>query len=247
MKKQIEIKATVSIFAASLLCVISFVKMVKRAYSEIEMNKIEKITIHGPNNTFKRSLLKGLSKVFVWFFTFSEIGIKTKNIKTQKMIPSMLKPPKINGSTIQPQVVKIRLKATNVFVKVLRMPDKDTLYGQYIAFSKVYDVQRKIYKNKIECIRNTLDICIKEGYLRDFLEQHRQEVVTMLSSLFDEQAQREQYDIAVKAESKAEGEELGRLKTLAGLVKDGLLSLAEAAKRAGMTPTDFEIKTVGLA
>ena len=134
-----------------------------------------------------------------------------------------------------------------VVVKVLKVLDKNTLYGQYIAFSKVYDVQRKIYKNKIECIRNTLDICIKEGYLRDFLEQHRQEVVTMLSSLFDEQAQREQYDIAVKAESKAEGEELGRLKTLAGLVKDGLLSLAEAAKRAGMTPTDFEIKTVGLA
>ena len=27
----------------------------------------------------------------------------------------------------------------DVIVKVLRMPDKDTLYGQYIAFSKVYD------------------------------------------------------------------------------------------------------------
>ena len=50
-----------------------------------------------------------------------------------------------------------------------------------------------------------------------------------------------------KALGKKEGEELGRLKTLAGLVKDGLLSLAEAAKRAGMTPTDFEIRTVGLA
>lgn len=134
----------------------------------------------------------------------------------------------------------------DIVVKVLRIPDKDTLYGQYIAFSKVYDGQRKIHKEKIECIKNTLDICIKEGYLREFLEQHTQEVVTMLSSLFDEQAQREQYDIAVKAESKAEGEELGTLKTLAGLVKDGLLSLAEAAKRAKMTPKDFEIKTAGL-
>ena len=93
----------------------------------------------------------------------------------------------------------------DVIVKVLRMPDKDTLYGQYIAFSKVYDGQRKLHKNKIECISNTLDICIREGYLREFFEQHRQEVVTMLSTLFDEQAQREQYDIAVKEESKAEG------------------------------------------
>ena len=49
-----------------------------------------------------------------------------------------------------------------------------------------------------------------------------------------------------KKEGIAQGEELGKLKTLAGLVKDGLLSLAEAAKRAETTPTDFEIKTAGL-
>ena len=54
------------------------------------------------------------------------------------------------------------------------------------------------------------------------------------------------YSAEVKKYGLKEGEELGRLKTLAGLVKDGLLSLAEAAKRAGMTPTDFEIKTIGL-
>jgi len=61
---------------------------------------------------------------------------------------------------------------------------------------------------------------------------------------------KEEYEKGVaygESKGKAQGEELGRLKTLAGLVKDGLLSLAEAAKRAGMTPTDFEIKTVGLA
>ena len=48
-------------------------------------------------------------------------------------------------------------------------------------------------------------------------------------------------------QGKKEGEELGMLRTLAGLVKDGLLSLAEAAKRAKMTPTDFEIRTAGMA
>ena len=48
------------------------------------------------------------------------------------------------------------------------------------------------------------------------------------------------------AQGIAQGEELGMLRTLAGLVKDGLLSLAEAAKRAKMTPKDFEIKTAGM-
>ena len=131
----------------------------------------------------------------------------------------------------------------DIVVKVLRIPDKDTLYGQYIAFSKVYDGQRKIHKEKIECIKNTLDICIKEGYLREFLEQHKQEVVTMLSSLFDEQAQREQYDIAVKAEGKAEGERIGFLKALVQLVKDGTLTLAQAAKKASITVEEFKIQT----
>ena len=49
-----------------------------------------------------------------------------------------------------------------------------------------------------------------------------------------------------KKEGIAQGEELGKLKTLAGLVKDGILTLAQAAKRAETTPTDFEIKTAGM-
>ena len=35
----------------------------------------------------------------------------------------------------------------------------------------------------------------------------------------------------------------GILETLVGLVKDGLIPLAEAAKRANMTVSDFEDKT----
>ena len=127
----------------------------------------------------------------------------------------------------------------DVIVKVLRMPDKDTLYGQYIAFSKVYDGQRKLHKNKIECISNTLDICIKEGYLREFFEQHRQEVVTMLSTLFDEQAQREQYDIAVKEESRAEGIDLGMAKMVRKLYKLGK-NIMQIANIFEMPETEIE-------
>ena len=69
----------------------------------------------------------------------------------------------------------------------------------------------------------------------------------MLSELFDEQAQREQYDIAVKkefrAEGRAEGKIEGILSTLAGLVKDGILTLSEAAKRANMTNEEFGKRT----
>ena len=46
-----------------------------------------------------------------------------------------------------------------------------------------------------------------------------------------------------KAEGKAEGMEIGFLKALVSLVKDGILTITDTAKRAGMTVAEFENKT----
>jgi len=127
-------------------------------------------------------------------------------------------------------------------VKVLRQAEKNTLHGQYIGFSRVYDEQRRLYSNKLECIKETIRICIEEGYLTEFLDQHKQEVTTMLSELFDEQAQREQYDKAIRKES----EERGVLKTLVSLFKKGLLTLSEASKQADMSEKEFEDLVVSM-
>lgn len=48
-------------------------------------------------------------------------------------------------------------------------------------------------------------------------------------------------------DSKAEGKAEGALVMLAGLVKDGLLSVKEAAKRANMTESEFEAKVKKLS
>lgn len=42
------------------------------------------------------------------------------------------------------------------------------------------------------------------------------------------------------ANRRAEGEQIGMIRAYALLVKDGLLSLAEAAKRANMSEEDFK-------
>ena len=128
-------------------------------------------------------------------------------------------------------------------VKVLRQVEKNTLHGQYIGFSRVYDEQRRLYSNKLECIKETIRICIEEGYLTEFLDKHKQEVTTMLSELFDEQAQREQYDKALRKES----EERGVLKTLVSLFKKGLLTLSEASKQADMSEKEFEDLVVSMS
>ena len=54
----------------------------------------------------------------------------------------------------------------------------------------------------------------------------------------------------VEAKGRADGLQKGRqegvLITLTELVKDGILSINEAAARAGMSPTEFQVKMKGL-
>ena len=121
-------------------------------------------------------------------------------------------------------------------------------------YSFVVETVRK-YDGDVE---KAVKECIEKGVLVDYLRHYGSEVVNMLFEEYNAEKAleikgKEEYEKGLangKAEGikvgKAEGIELGTLRTLAGLVKDGLLSLAEAAKRAKMTPTDFEIKTVGL-
>ena len=47
----------------------------------------------------------------------------------------------------------------------------------------------------------------------------------------------------VEAKGKREGKQEGVLETLASLVKDGILTSADAARRANLTPAEFEKKT----
>ena len=46
-----------------------------------------------------------------------------------------------------------------------------------------------------------------------------------------------------RLEGKQEGRQEGILETLHGLVKDGILTLADAAKRADLTPSEFLART----
>jgi flagellar biosynthesis/type III secretory pathway protein FliH len=45
------------------------------------------------------------------------------------------------------------------------------------------------------------------------------------------------------AKERNEGRQEGFMKALAGLVRDGILSIADAAKRAGMSISEFQTKT----
>lgn len=77
-----------------------------------------------------------------------------------------------------------------------------TISGQYIGFCKVYNEQKKRYGNTLQCIEETIRICLEKGYLPTYLSEHREEVITMMCELFDEQAQREAYNEARDCEMR---------------------------------------------
>ena len=70
--------------------------------------------------------------------------------------------------------------------------------------------------------------------IKPFLEAHRAEVKGMLLTEYNEAEQMELF--------KEDGRREGIIETLIALVKDGILSIKDAAKRAGITETAFEQK-----
>ena len=60
--------------------------------------------------------------------------------------------------------------------------------------------------------------------------------------LYSTYVHQQQERLLAEEKGRAEGRAEGVLKTLVQLVKDGILTLSGAAKRADMTPEDFKLK-----
>ena len=102
---------------------------------------------------------------------------------------------------------------------------------QYIAFSRELDAQFKKKGRTIEALTVAIEKCKSRGILREYLRTREKEVVKIMTMLFDQGYVNE---IACK-----ESETKGVFKTLYELVKDNLLSMANAAKKAGQSEKEF--------
>ncbi len=54
-------------------------------------------------------------------------------------------------------------------------------------FSKVYDEQRKLYRNTKQAVTETIRICKDRNVLKEYLESKEQEVVDIMMALFDDE------------------------------------------------------------
>lgn len=81
-----------------------------------------------------------------------------------------------------------------------------------------------------------VDECISRGILKDFLQEHKAEVVDMCLTEYNEEETMRMFQEEAREEGMKEGMKEGLLQ----LVRDGLLAKEEAAKRLGMTIEEIE-------
>jgi hypothetical protein len=77
--------------------------------------------------------------------------------------------------------VDIEIKA-----KVIYQRNTEDIIDQYILFCKVFDEQRKLYGYNKAAIKNTIRICKDRNILRDYLDSRETEVISIMTSLYDQ-------------------------------------------------------------
>ena len=122
--------------------------------------------------------------------------------------------------------------AVDVKVKMIYDGKDNDIISQYVAFTKVYDEQVKLYGRTREAVTNTVNICKDRDVLKEYLESREKEVVDMMMALFDEEQVMRAY---VESEKKEAAEEAAK--------KAAVISAIEIYQEIGL-PVSETIKKV---
>ena len=94
--------------------------------------------------------------------------------------------------------------AIDVKVKMIYDGKDNDIISQYVAFTKVYDEQVKLYGRTREAVTNTIHICKDRDVLKEYLSSREKEVVDMMMTLFDEEQVMRVYVESEKREAAKE-------------------------------------------
>ncbi len=110
----------------------------------------------------------------------------------------------------------------------------------YAKFVDSVRVNQKTARTLEEAIDNAINALDGDSSIKTFLTAHKAEVKNMCITEYDEERTLAELREEYKEEYKEEGRAEGKLSTLAELVKDGLLTPAQAAERVHMTVPEFQ-------
>lgn len=95
-----------------------------------------------------------------------------------------------------------------VSVRVLYgQPESKDILSQYVRFAKTRDEFVVKYKGVDDLARKLVDYCVEHDILREYLTEHRSEVITMLDPVFTQEFATETYEAELREEGRAEERE----------------------------------------
>ena len=129
-------------------------------------------------------------------------------------------------------------------VRVLCTGNKSSILGQYILFTRVYSKQKKECKDIETAVKNTIEICMNDEILKEYLDYRKMEVQEMITAFT---TQEEAFESFLKDEVKRgrkEGEEKGKIDTLINFFKNGI-GLDVISKGLGMSIDEVKSILIG--
>ncbi len=102
-----------------------------------------------------------------------------------------------------------REAALEVKVKMLYGDDGDNIIGQYVAFCKVFNEQRKRCGLSREAILETIQICKDRNVLKEYLENRESEVISIMMTLYDEEKIMRTRENRIRREAQKKEKEKG--------------------------------------
>ena len=82
--------------------------------------------------------------------------------------------------------------------------EEGDIISQYVRFCRVFDEQTKIHGRTIKAVEETIQICQDEKVLEEYLERQREEVIDIMTTLFDQETIMKNHDAALRKEVQNE-------------------------------------------
>jgi len=118
-----------------------------------------------------------------------------------------------------------------VKVKVLFDGKKGDIINQYVAFTKVYNEQVKIYGRTRKAVTETIRICKSKDVLKEYLTEREKEVISIMMSLFDKEEIFDTFMYNVAKESEEKGIQKGGIIAMVKMCKEFGVSVSDTIKR----------------
>ncbi len=103
-----------------------------------------------------------------------------------------------------------RDSSLEVRVKVICGGEGGNIIDQYVAFTKIYREQYRLYGRTQKAVMETIRICKDRNVLREYLESREKEVVDIMMTLFNQEYALERYTEEIREEGRQDGWEEGR-------------------------------------